>query len=187
MLKGQLIGLRAVEKEDLLQLMEWRNCPEYRKYFREYRELSYEHQTNWFNRVVVGDSNQIMFSIIELQSKRLLGACGLCYIDWINRNADFSIYIGADDLYIDDNFAYDAAMVMIKYGFQELNLHRLWAEIYDFDERKKKMFTALGFSLDGTFRDNHWAEGEWHDSLFYSLLSEDTTVMFEKNTGTVSQ
>ena len=41
----------------------------------------------------------------ELATGRLLGACGLCYIDFINRSADFSIYIGADDLYIDELYA----------------------------------------------------------------------------------
>ncbi|MEN6566134.1 MAG: GNAT family protein, partial [Veillonellales bacterium] len=63
--------------------------------------------------------------------------------------------------------------VMVKYGFEELNLHRLWAEIYDFDEPKKKLFNTLGFSLDGRFKGNHWAEGKWHDSLFYSLLTPE--------------
>ena len=80
-----------------------------------------------------------MFSIIELESDRLLGACGLCYIDWINKNADFSIYIGADNLYIDDNFAPDAGSIMARYGFEELGLHRLWAEIYDYDDLKKNL------------------------------------------------
>ena len=32
--------------------------------------------------------------IMDLVDNKVLGACGLCYIDWINRNADFSIYIG---------------------------------------------------------------------------------------------
>jgi len=173
MLKGQLVGLRAIERDDLSKLMEWRNKPEYRRYFREYHELSAVHQTNWFDKVVMGDRQTIMFAIIELKSGRLLGACGLCYIDFVNRNADFSIYIGADDVYIDDKFAPDAARIMKKYGFEELNLHRLWSEIYDFDDPKKKLFEKLGFSLDGRFRESHWAEGKWSDSLFYSVLSSD--------------
>ena len=39
MLKGKIVGLVAVEKEDLPCLKEWRNNSEFRKYFREYREL----------------------------------------------------------------------------------------------------------------------------------------------------
>jgi len=170
MLKGKYIGLRAIERDDLPQLLEWRNLPENRRYFREYRELGMDDQIRWYNEQVLKDSRTIMFSIIELGGNRLLGACGLCYIDWVNRNADFSIYIGADNLYIDDKFAPDAGRVMANYAFNELSMHRLWAEIYDFDEPKKRLFDTLGFTLDGRHRQTHWAEGKWNDSLFYGLL-----------------
>ena len=78
-----------------------------------------------------------------------MGACGLCYINWVDRSADLSIYLGADDLYIDDRFAPDAARTLIRYGFDELGLHRIWAEIYSIDTRKQAFFEKLGFKLDG--------------------------------------
>lgn len=174
MLSGKYVGLRAIELADLPQLLEWRNKPEFRQYFREYRELNTEQQRRWFDEKVNGDPSIKMFSIIDLSSGRLLGACGLCYIDWVNRTADFSIYIGADDLYIDEQFAPDAAKVLIRYGFEELGLHRLWSEIYAFDDPKKAFFDQLGFTLDGRHRETHWANGLWHDSLFYGLLSTDS-------------
>lgn len=173
MLKGEIVGLRAIERGDLDQLRAWRNRPEYRRYFREYRELNDDQQRRWYETAVNGDPSTRMFSIVELANDRLLGACGLCYINWVDRNADFSLYIGADDLYIDDRFATDAARVLIRYGFDELNLHRLWSEIYDFDHAKQRLFDRLGFRLDGRHRQTHWSEGSWHDSLFYGLLRDD--------------
>jgi RimJ/RimL family protein N-acetyltransferase len=170
MLKGKYTGLRAVESGDLSQLLEWRNRPEYRRYFREYRELSMDNQRQWFETIANGNPATRMFSIVDLAQGRLLGACGLCYINWIDRNADFSLYIGADDLYIDDRFAPDAARTLIAYAFDEMAMHRLWSEIYDFDEPKKILFDHLSFRLDGRHRQTHWSEGAWHDSLFYSLL-----------------
>jgi len=150
MLKGSFVGLRAIERADLSILLEFRNKPEYRRYFREYRELSMANQNVWYEENVMKDPKTVMFSIIELESNRLLGACGLCYIDWTNKNADFSIYM---------------------YGFKELGLHRLWAEIYDFDDLKRIFFENLGFKLEGRHRETHWSESKWHDSLFYSLLN----------------
>ena len=44
MLSGKHVGLRAIELADLPQLLEWRNKPEFRQYFREYRELNTEQQ-----------------------------------------------------------------------------------------------------------------------------------------------
>jgi hypothetical protein len=172
-LKGNHVGLRAIEKQDLETLLMWRNQPELRRYFREFRELNSTQQLIWFEKCVLDNSKTHMFSICELESQNLIGACGLCYIDWVNRSADFSIYIGAEGLYIDDKYAHDAGDLMIRYAFDELNLHRLWAEIYNFDQIKMQYFSKLGFLLEGKFRDTHWAEGKWHDSLFYSLLSTD--------------
>jgi len=176
MLKGRHVGLRAIEPADLPALLDFRNRPHFRRFFREYRELSSRHQEAWFDTLVMGDPNTRMFAIVELGTERLLGACGLCYIDSINRTADFSIYIGADDLYIDDLFAPDAARLLIRYGFDELNLHRLWSEIYAIDAAKQAFFPKLGFQLDGRHRETHWTEGGWVDSLYYSLLSTDPNV-----------
>ena len=173
MLKGKFVGLRAIEKQDLSQLLVWRNRPEYRRYFREYRETGTDDQNIWYEKKVLQDPSTRMFAIVELDSGRLLGACGLCYIDWVNRTADFSIYIGVDDLYIDTKFAPDSGKVMIDYGFDELGLHRIWSEIYDSDESKKILFNTLGFQLDGRHRVTHWGEGKWHDSLFYGYLKTD--------------
>lgn len=172
MLIGEKVGLRAVEITDLPQLMIWRNQPEFRQYFREYRELNSSNQKNWFEKHVLQDRNTEMFAIVDLKNSQLIGACGLCYIDWINRSADFSIYVGKDNLYIDDIYAIDAAKIMMKYAFEELNLHRLWSEIYDFDEKKKIMFKKLNFKLEGRHRQTHWTNGKWCDSLFYGLIKD---------------
>lgn len=171
MLKGKITSLRAIEKSDLAVLLEWRNQPEFRKFFREYRELNSSQQENWFSQKVLGDKSTVMFAIIDLETGELLGACGLCYIDFINRNADFSIYIGKNNLYIDETYAIDAAKTMMRYAFDELNLHRLWSEIYSIDEAKKKMFTALGFELEGVHKETHWTEGCWVDSLYYGYVA----------------
>lgn len=173
MISGNYVGLRAIEIEDLEQLLLWRNQPKFRRYFREYRELSSADQQEWYAKKVVNDPGTRMFSIVSADSGKLMGACGLCYIDWIRRSADFSIYIGHDGLYIDDVYAVDAGSQLLKYGFEELALHRIWCEIYALDVAKQAFLPRIGFSLDGRHRQTHWSEGAWHDSLFYSILNDE--------------
>lgn len=172
MLKGEYTVLRAIEKADLNQLLEWRNQPEFRKYFREYRELNSYNQDKWFESKVINDKSTVMFAIEDISSGELLGACGLCYIDWINRNADFSIYIGKNNLYIDDLYAIDASRIMMNYAFNELNLHKLWSEIYSIDDKKKNMFNVLGFDFEGCHKETHWTEGRWVDSNYYGFVNK---------------
>lgn len=173
MIEGKSTYLRAIEESDLKPLLEWRNKPHFRKYFREYRELSWNQQKSWYENVVLKDDLVRMFAIVRKEDDKLLGACGLCYIDQVNRNADFSIYIGKDDLYIDENYAIDAANILLAYGFDELNLHRVWAEIYSIDKAKINFFDALNFTQEGVHRETHWTDGKWVDSLFYGKLRSE--------------
>lgn len=173
MLYSKNITLRAIKESDLEQLRAWRNTPSLRTYFREFTELSQADQHSWYNNLVLPKKSVLMFAIEDKKSNTLLGACGLCYIDWLRRSADLSIYIGYEQIYLDEVYAIESAELLIKYAFDELGLHRLWAEVYSHDTMKQNFFHTLGFTLDGKFRESHWSEGRWLDSLFYSLLSTD--------------
>ncbi len=174
MLKGKMIGLAAIERAELKQLMQWRNNPQFRQYFREYRELSMAMQEKWFEQKALNDNNTIMFSIRRNNDDELLGCCGLVYINWVNRHADISLYIGWEDVYIDENgYAEDACRVLLGYGFKELGLNKVWTEIFEFDEKKRKLYDKIGFHQDGFLRDNYFFDGKWWSSRILSLLAKE--------------
>lgn len=171
MLKGKLVGLTAIERSDLKQLMDWRNNTEFRKHFREYRELNMTMQEQWFQQKVLNDQNTIMFSIRRLNDNELLGCCGFVYINWVHRHADLSLYIGWNDAYIDkEGYAEDACRILLNYGFKELCLNKAWTEIYEFDEKKKGLYDKFGFHQDGLLRQNYYYGGRWWNSRILSLL-----------------
>lgn len=175
MITGKKVSLRAVAREDLPLLMEWRNRPHYRQYFREYRELTLENQAAWFENSVLKDNNTLMFTIVlNDKDQTPIGCCGLCYINWVNRFADLSLYIGYKDAYIDkEGYAEEACHLLFKYGFGELSLHKIWTEIYEFDTPKNELYLQLGFHQDGLLRENYFHENKWHNSRIMSLLASD--------------
>lgn len=173
MIKGDLVGLRAVEKEDLALLRDWRNIPEFRRNFREVRELNLTNQEKWFERSCVNNLNDFMFVIVRLSDNKPIGACGLLYINWIIRSADFSFYIGDNNSYIDsEGYAKDAANLLINYGFSNLNLHKIWMELYEFDKLKLDFFqNEFNFQVDGKLRDNCFEDGKYWDSYIISKIN----------------
>lgn len=173
MIKGKIVGLRALEKEDLTLLRDWRNINSFRRNFREYRELNMINQENWFGRVNASP-NDFMFIIERLDDKTPLGACGLLYTNWIIRSADFSFYIGHEEAYIDSKgYAAEAVNLLVNYGFNNLNLNKIWMELYEFDSMKLDFFQSIGFVKDGKLRSNCFEEGKYWDSFILSLLAED--------------
>ena len=175
MIRGELVGLRALEKEDLIHLRDWRNLSHFRKHFREIRELSLNDQESWFNHLQQTRDKNFMFGIVRLSDGKLIGACGLLYVNWVIRSADYSFYIGENEAYIDDKgWAKEATKLLLQYGFNNLNLNKVWMELYEFDSQKISFFmNEFQFAQDGILRDNCYEEGRFWNSLLISLLKKD--------------
>lgn len=174
MLKGRKVGLVGIERRDLKQLLDWRNNPDFRKHFREHRELNMQQQEKWYEERVLKDPATIMFSIRRLGDDELLGACGLVYINWVYKHADLSLYIGWNDSYIDrEGYAEETTRLMLDYAFNEMGLNKVWTEIYLFDKKKKKLYDGFGFHIDGVLRQNYFYEGRYWDSYILSILASE--------------
>lgn len=175
MINGKVVTLKAIEREDLTKLLEWRNNPDFRKHFREYRELTKAQQEDWYASLS-DDPNTLMFSIWrkdEMMAEELIGACGITHIYWHKRFAELSVYIGKNNLYLDNTYAVDAWETLMRYGFRELGMNKLWVECYAFDEARIALCKHFGFHLDGTLRENAYHDGRFFDSLIYSKLARE--------------
>ena len=174
MIIGEKVGLRAIEIEDLDKLKQWRNNTDFRKNFREVRELNQSNQLSWFEKLNKSNTD-FMFGIVRLSDGDLIGACGLLYVNWINRSADFSFYIGVDNLYVDNlGYSIESVKMLIDYGFDSLNLNKIWMELYEFDHLKINFFKeSFNFQIDGCLRDNCFEAGKYWDSYIISLLKND--------------
>lgn len=171
MLKGRKIYLSSVEEESIEKLRLWRNQPELRKFFREFREINKEMQSRWFVNKVIEDPNQVNFEIHDLESEKLIGHCGLYYINWIHRHAEFGIYIGDQD-YRSGGYGSDALRTLISYGFDDLNLNKIWCEVYTNNDALV-VYEHLGFKKEGVLRQHYYNEGKYWDSTMLSLLKSE--------------
>ncbi|MGC9541124.1 GNAT family N-acetyltransferase [Streptomyces sp. UG1] len=72
-------------------------------------------------------------------------------------------------------YATDAARTMIRFGFGELGLHRISAAIGPENRASIRVVEKLGFTREGVLRDHVFTNGEWRDSVLYSLLTHEWT------------
>ena len=167
MIVGKKVVLDSVEKHDIERLRKWRNDPKLRKYFREYREINGEMQEKWFEKISF-DTNQVNFTIKDKKNKNLIGHCGLSYINWTNRTGEFGIYIG-DREYRGGGYGSDALRQLCRYGFESLNLNRIWCEVYS-NNASLDMYRHIGFVDEGILRQNYFSEGKYWNSHVLSML-----------------
>ena len=169
-IRGDKVTFRAIERDDLAQLRDWRNDPEIRTRTREFRLLSMENQERWYNGLH-DDKNTIMFAVTN-EGNKLIGVVGLTYIDWKNRRAEVSIYIGERDAQ-GKGYGIDALRTLMKYGFQHVNLHKLYAEIFAFNEPSVKLFEKAGFTREGMKREDQFVDGKYWDTYVFSILEKE--------------
>ena len=170
MLSGKKVYLTTVEEENLEQMREWRNEPGLRRYFREYREISRTMQKKWFEKIN-NDNNQVNFEIHDAVTGKIIGHCGLYYINWVSRTGEFGIYIG-DKEYRSGGYGSDTLRTLVKYGFEDLNLNRIWCEVYD-NNSSIEVYKHLGFKPEGTLRQNYYNEGRYWDSHVLGMLKSE--------------
>ena len=171
MLAGKNVGLRSLEENDLSILKDWRNSENIRKTTREYRLLNMINQKDWFNNLHLSiPPKDIMFGIIK--RNKLIGVTGLTYIDWKNKHAEISIYLTLKN-WQKTKEVKETIEIIKKYAFGELNLHRLWVEVFAIATENRALFKRMKFQEEGILKDKLWRKGMWWDSVIYSIISPD--------------
>ena len=126
--------LTPLRHSSIEEFRRWRNNPELRKYFREFREISPEMQERWFRERATSNPNQFDFEIravdltrdmLDCETFTLIGHASLNYVSWTNRTAEFGIYVG-DPRFRGTGPGSDALRALLDYVFSSLNLNSIW-------------------------------------------------------------
>jgi len=99
-------------------------------------------------------------------SDRLIGLARLGL--GVHQGAKLGYAIRADEW--GKGYATDAASTLVKFGFDELGLHRITAAIGPENAASIAVMERLGFEYEGQLRDHVFTNGAWRDSMLYSIL-----------------
>ncbi|GBF10827.1 GNAT family protein [Tepidibacillus infernus] len=180
MLKGKLVQLKAVERENLSKYLEWVNDPEVTQYLspqtRFPKTLAEEHR--WYDNLLKQD-DKFVFSIYTRADDRMIGSVGLHSISWKNQWAIAGIFIGDKD-YWGKGYGTEAFRLCLYIGFQELGLQRVELGVYAFNERAIKSYQKLGFVEEGRRRRFLYRNGQFYDEVMMSILREEYLERYQK-------
>lgn len=70
-------------------------------------------------------------------------------------------------------YATEIALQAIRYGFSDLGLHRISADVAVENEASKRVLEKIGMTEEGTSRDCIWAQNRWWSETRYAILSSD--------------
>lgn len=67
----------------------------------------------------------------------------------------------------------EAMQAFIKHAFEEMNMNRLWLDVYPDNLFGIALYEGLGMHRDGILRQNYKAERGYLDQIIYSILKEE--------------
>lgn len=103
---------------------------------------------------------------------RLIGVVGLCHLVPRDRVAEISFYVGPPEMR-GRSYARRALQLLHQWGFDELNLRRVYAETYDFNAPSLRLLERLGYREEGRLRGHVWRFGRPVDSVMLGLLRDE--------------
>ena len=169
------VRLRAVQRDDINDFVRWFNDSEVtRNLGQVVRPMSYEQESDWLDRAVSGKYDGYIFGIeaIDGPAPVHIGGCSLFRFDWRNANAELGINIGEHD-YWSKGYGAAANSLLLEFGFGELNLHRIYLRVYDFNVRGRRSYEKIGFKHEATMHEALYREGQYHDVHYMGILKRE--------------
>ena len=177
MIVGDGIRFRGIEKQDLGSYVKWLNDPEVRRGVTLTMPLSLAEEELWFADILkLSPAERPMAIEIQTDPAKdkwvFVGGCGYMNINWQNRVAELGIHIGEKDFW-NKGFGTKAMRLLLKHGFEELNLNRLWLRVFETNQQAIRAYEKAGFVHEGKFREDHFLEGDYVDVMIMSVLKSE--------------
>jgi ribosomal-protein-alanine N-acetyltransferase len=115
--------------------------------------------------------NGISWGIIEKTSNNFIGY--FCYWRIIKEHCRAEIGYALNKKFWGSGYMTECLKAMIKYGFNELQLHSIEANVNPQNENSIKLLEKIGFIKEAYFRENYLYDNKYIDTITYSLLEKD--------------
>lgn len=176
MITGEKVILRAIEPSDVKQLWEWTQDAEVMRY-RDYPgpPKSLAEVERGYQESLCQETKDLHLAITTLEGE-LIGETSLREVDHRAGNANFTIAIGNKD-YWGHGYGSDATRALMRFAFEQYNLHRVTLYVHAFNERAIHAYEKCGFQHEGRLRESYYEDGVYQDVLVMGLLREDFVKM----------
>lgn len=105
------------------------------------------------------------------ESDDSIGTCGIRLKEPNSGVAEMGYGLAAE--YWGQGYATEAARRMLRFAFEELNVHRVGVHIVASNTRSLAVARRLGFVLEGRLREHEHIGDEWRDDLLLGLLASE--------------
>ena len=123
------------------------------------------------NQNLFKERQGIIWAIIEKSTREFIGYFGFWRL--IREHCRAEIGYALKPQFWSKGFMRESMNLLIDFGFNELKLHSIEANLNPKNENSERLLKNFGFKKEAYFRENYLFNGTFNDSIIYSLLEKD--------------
>lgn len=151
---------------DVEQVLAWRNHPLVKSKMLTQHDISLSDHRRWFERMSADDSKRLL--VIEEDEQPL----GFVHFSGVSAGgvADWGFYAVP---MAPKGTGRKLGGTAIAHAFDRLALHKICAQVLEFNEASIRLHLALGFVQEGRLRQHARIDGNYYDLLCFGLLRQE--------------
>jgi len=171
-IESERLRLQNIAMDDLLKLHSY---PEVDMYNTLGIPESLEVTIDFFKPIIEEQTlkvkSQYCWSVYYKSNDQFIGLCGMRLSPERFKMAE--IYFNISPQIWGKGLGTELAKTMIKFGFEELKLHRIEAGVATENEKSINVLHKSGMTREGIRRKILPIRGEWKDNYHYAILEDD--------------
>lgn len=161
--------IRLLKKEDLCTRVEWMNNPKIYSSMHYEIPITIERTILWWEN---NQGNESRRDVVIIKDGQIVAMAGFTSIDRNIGKAE--TYLFTNPNILNKGIGTEAKKLICKYGFENLNLNKLYFITNEDNMASIRVNEKCGFVLEGRLRNEYLTrDGIFKDRLYYGLLKND--------------
>ncbi|MEX2969529.1 GNAT family N-acetyltransferase [Streptomyces sp. C184] len=174
-IRTERLDLRPVTQDDFAAIHAYQRRPEVCRYlyWGPFDEAgSRASVTAKTTRTTLRESGDLLqLAVVVRDSGTLVGDVTFVWNSREHRQGGIGYVFHPD--HAGHGYATEASRALLRLGFEELQLHRIQAELDGRNTASARLLERLGMRREGHLRENEFLDGEWADEVVYAMLARE--------------
>lgn len=151
-------------------LFRWINDPETVRFNAPFKPVHDTQHAAWLASLA-DRRDAVIFGIRLTRGDKLIGSCQLQAIDRVHASAELQIRIGESNAR-GRGYGVEAISHLVEFAFRDLNLHRVWLQVFATNARAVSAYEKAGFEREAVMRDGAFIDGRFVDVIVMARLND---------------
>jgi RimJ/RimL family protein N-acetyltransferase len=174
-IKTARLILRPFTEGDLDALHAYQKLPEVARYLmwpaRDREQVVTALNYRMAHPTLEKEGDVLVLAVEHQDTGDLLGDVNLAWVSAEHRTGEFGFVF--DPRFHGQGYAREAAVEMLRLGFEEMGLHRIIGRADGRHDASAKLMGRLGLRKEAHFVKNEYLKGEWVDEVVFAMLAEE--------------